>query len=70
MVLVAEFLTGAHGARWTWLADVTSPVAGRWVVSGFAYPLGQKTKPVDVVGLVHHALCLPVSAKTHQPQEE
>ncbi|MFJ5119592.1 hypothetical protein [Kitasatospora sp. NPDC088548] len=55
MLFAAEFLISAYGARWDWLVDASSPLGGRWVVTGFTHPLGQETAPVDVGWLAHEA---------------
>jgi hypothetical protein len=56
LAFAVEFLISVHGARWDWLVDASSPLGGRWVVTGFTHPLGQETAPVDVPGLAHEAV--------------
>ncbi|MFE7531686.1 hypothetical protein ACFU7Y_39185 [Kitasatospora sp. NPDC057542] len=58
MAVTGEFLLNAHGAHWAWLLDDTSPLGGRWVVTGFTHPLGQKTHPVDIGRISDDALSL------------
>ncbi|MFJ6623203.1 hypothetical protein ACIQOW_37255 [Kitasatospora sp. NPDC091335] len=58
MAVTGEFLINTHGARWAWLLDDTSPLGGRWVVTGFTHPLGQRTRPVDVGRIADDALAL------------
>ncbi|MFF3001355.1 hypothetical protein ACFVTF_00885 [Kitasatospora sp. NPDC057940] len=55
MLFAGEFLISAYEARWDWLVDASSPLGGRWVVTGFTHPLGQETAPVDVGWLAHEA---------------
>lgn len=38
------------------MIDASSPLGGRWVVTGFAHPLNQETAPADVPGLAHEAV--------------
>ncbi|MFF2951222.1 hypothetical protein ACFVVU_07720 [Kitasatospora sp. NPDC057965] len=58
MAVTGEFLIHTHGAHWAWLPDDTSPLGGRWVVTGFAHPLGHATRPVDIGRIANDALSL------------
>ncbi|MBV2152757.1 hypothetical protein [Kitasatospora sp. SUK 42] len=55
MWFAAEFLITVYGARWEWTVDASSPLGGRWVVTGLPHPLGQETLPVDVPWLANAA---------------
>ncbi|MFB7674159.1 hypothetical protein ACFC26_22375 [Kitasatospora purpeofusca] len=59
MCVAGEFMINAYEGHWAWTVDPTSPLGGRWVVTGFPHPLGQRTHAVDVPGLSDEAVNTP-----------
>ncbi|MFF7591906.1 hypothetical protein ACFZCK_30940 [Kitasatospora purpeofusca] len=59
MCVAGEFLINAYEGHWAWSVDPASPLGGRWVVTGFPHPLGQRTHAVDVPGLADEAVNTP-----------
>ncbi|MEK2488352.1 hypothetical protein WN990_02195 [Kitasatospora purpeofusca] len=59
MCVTGEFMINAHEGHWAWTVDPASPLGGRWVVTGFPHPLGQRAHAVDVPGLCDEAVNAP-----------
>ncbi|WP_030393589.1 MULTISPECIES: hypothetical protein [Kitasatospora] len=65
LCVAGEFMINAFEGHWAWTVDPTSPLGGRWVVTGFPHPLGQRTHAVDVPGLSDEAVNTPPARIVH-----